>query len=111
MQSINGGALRQKRRRGRSRVMTDYVVKINNEKLKEVLKMLERAVEPGSIATYVGIKRTCDRMIRIETMGGDEIEIHAELAPLLALELIRTYFDVMNYYEEMVEKFREGVWE
>jgi len=90
--------------------MTDYVVKINNEKLREVLKMLEGAVELGSIAPYVDVKKACDRMIRIEIMGGDEIEIHAELAPVLALELIRMYFDVINYYEEMVEKFREGVW-
>ena len=91
--------------------MTDYVVKINNEKLREVFKMLEDAVKPGSIAPYVDIKKGCDRMIRIETMGGDEIEIHAELAPMLALELIRMYFDIINYYEEMVEKFREGVWD
>jgi len=90
--------------------MTDYVVKINNEKLREVLKMLEDAVKRGSIAPYVGVMKTCDRMIRIETMGGDEIEIHAELAPMLALELIRMYFDVMNYYEETLRKFREGVW-
>ena len=90
--------------------MTDYVVKIDNEKLREVLKMLEGAVERGSIAPYVDIKKGCDRMIQIEAMWGSEIKIHAELAPVLALELIRMYFDVMNYYEEMVEKFREGVW-
>ena len=90
--------------------MTDYVVKINNEKLKEVLKMLEDAVKRGSIAPYVDVKKGCDRMIRIETMGGDEIEIHAELAPLLAFELIRMYFDVVNYYDETLRKFIEGVW-
>ena len=90
--------------------MTDYVVKIDNERLREVLKMLEGAVEPGNIAPYVGIKRTCDRIIEIEVSGGRWIEIHAELAPLLALELIRMYFDVMNYYEETLEKFRKGIW-
>jgi len=90
--------------------MTDYVVKIDNEKLREVFKMLEGAVERGSIAPYVDVKKGCDRMIRIEAMGGDEVEIHAELAPLLALELIRMYFDVINYYEETLEKFRKGIW-
>jgi len=90
--------------------MTDYVVKINNEKLKEVLKMLESAVERGSIAPYVDVKKGCDRMIQIETMWGSEIKIHAELAPVLALKLIRMYFEVINYYEETLEKFREGVW-
>jgi hypothetical protein len=93
-----------------SRAMTDYIVKINNEKLREALKVLESAVEPGNIAPTVDIKMEDDGTILITSMWNSEIVIHAELAPLLALKLVRTYFDVMRYFEEMVEKFKEGVW-
>ena len=90
--------------------MTDYVIKINNEKLKEAIDMLYAAVEFKGIHYVENVKTECLRTVVIKGLE-NSIEIPVEYAPVLALRLLVEYEKVKEVYETMAKRFREGVWE
>jgi hypothetical protein len=89
-----------------------YIIRIDNEKLELAFKMLAEAVERGNYTSYKDISFDCsERVVVITDLDSDSIRISLEHVPLLALDLLKTYFGVRNAYRELVRKFESGVWD
>ena len=84
-------------------------VKINNEKLKQVIDMLHEAVSYSGMH-YAEVKTECYATTVIRGVGGS-IEVPVEYLPILALKLLMEYERVKTAAEIIAKRFREGVWE
>jgi hypothetical protein len=91
----------------------NFTVKLDNEKLKKALEVLENAIKLGNHLTYAaGIEYRCrDRAIRVTSaMEGESIDVPIEYIPVLARNLLRAYFDVIEQYVEITKRLETGVW-
>ena len=91
----------------------NYTVMIDNEKLKKALEILEEAVKLGNHVTYEsGIEFICrERAVRIsEVVDNRRVDVSVEYVPVLACNLLRAYFDIIDDYKELLRKLESGMW-
>jgi len=90
-----------------------FTVKLDNERLKKALEVLEEAVKLGDRRTYAntidydweeGVMRVSD------VIEGRRIDVPIEYVPVLARELLRAYFGVMEQCREKLKRLESGVW-
>ena len=92
----------------------NFTVKLDNEKLRRALEILEDAIKLGNHLTYVnGIEYECkSNAIRVtDVIEGRSVRIPIEYVPVLARNLLRAYFDVIEQYIEITKKLETGTWE
>jgi hypothetical protein len=92
----------------------NFTIKLDNEKLRKALEILEDAIKLGNHLTYAaGIEYRCrDKTIRVtDAIEGEYIDVPIEYVPVLARNLLRVYFDVIEQYVEMTKRLEAGVWE
>ena len=91
----------------------NFTVKLDNERLKRTLEVLEEAVKLGDYRTYAnsidydweeGVMRVSD------VVEGRRIDVPIEYVPVLARDLLRAYFNVMEQCREKLKKLESGVW-
>ena len=91
-----------------------FTVKLDIKKLREALEMLEEGIEFRGCVEYINsIKYNYeDDEIRIsDDINGDWFDVPIEYVPVLARELLKAYFNVIEQYREKLKKLESGVWE
>ena len=85
------------------------VVRIDLERVRRALEILNEGVEYGGSATYK-VEVVCKDTVVISTKEAD-IELPIQVAVGLARDLLQLYVDTWNELREMLNKFETGVWE
>ena len=91
----------------------NFTVKLDNERLRRALEIIEEAVKLGDYRTYAntinydweeGVMKVSD------VIEGRRIDVPIEYVPVLTRELLKAYFDIIEQCREKLKKLESGVW-